>query len=489
MYDVVIIGSGLGGLQCAYILARRGMKVCVLEKERRIGGCLQSYQRHGMTLDTGFHYVGGLSEGQPLYRIFDYFDLLRLPWKQMDTDAFDEVRLGDRSYYYANGFGAFAERLAQDFPHQRQALHDYAGFLQRVGEGIERSFDARSADDVYGQSLFARSALAYLNETVSDPVLRQVLSGTSLKMELHPALPLYIFAQINSSYIQSAWRLVGGGQQLVDRLAENVRHAGGEIRTQAEATAFREDDERLTRVVLRSGEEIEARWFVSDIHPAATMRLMEDSRLMRRVYRNRISRLQNTFGMFTVSCVLKPKTIPMLNRNQYVYRTDDLWHLADRQPGQPVDGVLITYQAGSDGYASNIDLLAPISWAEVQAWQETSVMRRGEDYLRFKQGLTDQCIGLASRLLPGLPESIERTYTSTPLTYRDYTGTAEGAAYGIRKAFDNLMFTLLTPKTSAQNLLLTGQNLNLHGILGVSMTSFFTCSALLGETVSPFRRQ
>ena len=73
---------------------------------------------------------------------------------------------------------------------------------------------------------------------------------------------------------------------------------------------------------------------------------------------------------------------------------------------------------------------------------------------------------------------------STPLTYADYTCTEHGSAYGIMKDFNSPMLTVLTPKTPAANVFLTGQSLNLHGILGTSMTSMFTCSEIIGrETV------
>ncbi|MGM9727218.1 MAG: phytoene desaturase family protein, partial [Prevotella sp.] len=88
-YDVIIIGSGLGGLECAYILARRGMSVLVLEQAARPGGCMQSYQRGGLDFDTGFHYVGGLAEGQSMYDIFKYMGLMELPWQRLDADGFD----------------------------------------------------------------------------------------------------------------------------------------------------------------------------------------------------------------------------------------------------------------------------------------------------------------------------------------------------------------------------------------------------------------
>ena len=59
-YDIIIIGTGLGGLVCGYMLAKGGRKVLLLEKNAQIGGCLQTFSRFGLKFDTGMHYVGGL---------------------------------------------------------------------------------------------------------------------------------------------------------------------------------------------------------------------------------------------------------------------------------------------------------------------------------------------------------------------------------------------------------------------------------------------
>ena len=63
-YDILIIGSGLGGLVCAYILSKNGYKVAVLEKNAQIGGCLQTFKRFGLSFDTGMHYIGSMQEGE-----------------------------------------------------------------------------------------------------------------------------------------------------------------------------------------------------------------------------------------------------------------------------------------------------------------------------------------------------------------------------------------------------------------------------------------
>ena len=107
--SVIIIGAGLGGLECGYILAKNGMKVTVLEREAQVGGCLQTFRRGGTLFDTGFHSVGSLGEGESLHTLFNYFDLMSLPWKKLDEDCFDEVVIGEDTFAFANKHQRFYE--------------------------------------------------------------------------------------------------------------------------------------------------------------------------------------------------------------------------------------------------------------------------------------------------------------------------------------------------------------------------------------------
>lgn len=514
-YDVVIIGSGLGGLQCGYILSKHGMKVCVLEQNTQPGGCMQTFRRGKHTFDTGFHYVGGLDAGQPLHRLFDYFGLMKLPWYRLDENGFDEVVINDKSYLFANGYERFTETLSEQFPHQHKNLKKYTDFLRNVSDNIFSSFEKKDEEDIYGTSLFAKSAYDYLSSTVDDPLLRNVLSGTSLKMELNPrTLPLYIFAQINSSFIQSAWRLRGGGMQIADSLIKSIEANGGIVRMKAEVTRLVEregkivaaeingiksnssDDAGLTSTVTGGDvERIEADFFIANTHPAPALSLITESKVVRNIYRKRINNLENTYGMFTANIALKENTVPYQNRNIYVYKANDLWQYSDYKPENVNTCALVSFQLPEDGsrYTRNIDILTPMYWPEVEQWEHTTVGRRGDDYLAYKSKKADACIRLASSHIPGLKEmsptdAIEKIHTSTSLSYRDYTHTPHGSAYGIRKNYEQLMTTLLSPRTPEPNLFLTGQNLNLHGVLGVSMTSFFTCAEILGmdKVISDF---
>lgn len=479
--NVVIIGAGLGGLECGYMLAKCGMRVTVLERETQLGGCLQTFRRGYATFDTGFHYIGGLGEGEALNRLFTYFDLMELPWKQLDTDCFDEVIVDNKSYAFANGHERFVETLAEHFPHEREGLKGYADFLSQVGDHIFDSLQT-GGGETFSQSLFTRSAYEFLNERISSPTLKKILSGTALKMELNaPTLPLYTFAQINDSYIRSAWRLQGGGSQIADHLAESIRQMGGEVITGMAVTRIREEDGRVSGVEVNDGKEfIAADWVISSVHPAYTVSLVGESQKMRRAYRHRIGRLENTFGMFTANIRLKPGIVPYLNRNIYVHKQgSDPWHIDLTD----TESVLVNYPVPTEGNRTvdSIDLLTPMSWKEVEAWSHLPVGRRGTDYVTSKETKTHQCLELVSQRLPELASAIDHIYTSSPLSYHSYIASAEGCAYGIRKDYNNPMGTVLTPRTPLPGLLLTGQSLNLHGILGVSMTTLFTCAEVVGR--------
>ncbi len=481
-YDVVIIGGGLGGLECGYILSRKGYHVCILEKNSQLGGCLQTFKRGGVAFDTGFHYVGGLDKGQPLHSLFEYFGLLELPWQRMDDCGFAEVVMKDRSFMLASGYERFVDTLSCHFPRQRQELMNYVAFLEKVEGTIKQKLFSDGSTDEFSESLFGRSAYSFLQETISDLLLRNVLAGASMTMDLYKdEIPLYVFAQINNSFIRSSWKLAGGGSLIAEKLADSIRRMGGTIVTRADVTELVEKDGKIISAVYNNGERAEGKYFISNVHPATTLALIPDSKCVRPIYRKRISALPNTPGAFTTHLKCKPGAVPYFNRNIFIYKNGDPWRCGSA-PDSEVDKVMVHAHTAPErsAFTENIDILAPMLWSDVESWADTTVGKRGNEYLDFKNRKAEECIDLVTTHMPELKGNIENVYTSTPLTYRDYTGTWQGSAYGIRKNYNNVLMTLLTPQTPVENLLLTGQNLNLHGVLGVTMTSFFTCAKLLG---------
>lgn len=478
---VVIIGGGLGGLLCGNLLARAGRRVIVLEQGRQPGGCIQSYRRAGQTFDTGFHYVGGLGAGMPLHRVFRSLGLLDLPWRRMD-EVFDEVHIGRRSFAFCQGYDAFAATLAADFPAEREALHSYARLLRRVEEEQLSGLSPHTCDTSFQTALLETGAWSYLTSTFGSPLLVDVLGGTSLKMELRRrTLPLFTFLHGNAGFVESGWRLEGGGAVLAEALADGIRRYGGEVRCGTEVVELMEEDGCLARACCADGTACEGDAFISSLHPAQTCTLVKQSTRMKKVYRRRISRMENTGGMFTASLLLRPQSVRYFGRNLYVYRRpSDVW---SAPAANAVDCVMVCCRLPEGGgeWVRQVDLLTPMPWTACQPWERTKVGHRGDAYRSMKQRTAEACLHLAERVVPGLRDSVEACFTSTPLTYRDYVHAPQGTAYGLRKDCGNPLETLLSPRTPIPNLYLTGQSLAMHGVQGVTMTALFTCAEITGK--------
>ena len=473
MKKAVVIGSGLGGLQCGVILSKEGYKVTVLEKEIQAGGCLQGFRRGGFNFDTGFHYVGGIEEGGPLHPLFRYFNLLDLPWVKLDEDCFDEVVIGGERFPFAMGYERFIDALAARFPSERAGLEKLIAKFRDIGDHIFNAFKGEM------NPAFAEGAWDFLCSCTEDPLLQKVLSGTSLKLQLdRETLPLYVFAQISNSFIRSSHRLTGGGPAIVDRLASQIN---GEVRTNSGVARIIEKDGAVVAVEFESGERVEADVFISDIHPTALFGLLGEDSGVRKIYRRRISSLENSSGMFTANILLKEGALPYLGRNIFVHAVDeDPWGHVPEKTGS----VMIHFypERWPDGSAKAVDLLSPMRMSD--EWDETRVGRRGQKYLALKKSKAVECLDLAETGLNGLRDAVQSIWTSSPLTWRDYTASAGGSAYGIMKDWRNPLGSVISPRTPVSNLFLTGQNLNLHGILGTSMTSFLTAGAVLGRMPS-----
>jgi len=440
----------------------------VLERQSQPGGCLQSYRRGDFEFDTGLHYVGGLAEGQPLHDAFEQLGLMRLPWVRLDADGFDRITIGRQTFPMCEGFDRFASTLAEYFPQEKNALRQYVGMLRELPP-MEEAVEVNAYD--------------WLSSLFRDPLLVNVLSATAMKMELRrESLPLFNFAHSMSSYIQSSWRLKGGGNKIVESLVNDIRSFGGEVVCRAEVKELVEKDGRIVAAKCPNGKTYEGSVFISDVHPQLTFGWLKDSNIVKNIFRRRIQALENTFGIFTASLVLKPNTLPYFNHNKYVFRKANVWTFHENIGS--VDGVMVSCRVPEDdNYARQIDLLTPMPWVLCKHWEHTVIGRRGEIYELQKERLADDCIRLAERVIPGLRDMVEKRYTSTPLTWRDYTLSPCGSAFGIRKDCRQPLLTMLSPKTPVPNLFLTGQSLVLHGLEGVTMTAFKTLETIKNEKI------
>jgi all-trans-retinol 13,14-reductase len=178
-YDVIIIGSGLGGLQCGYILSQEGFKVLILEKNKQIGGNLQTFSRDKCIFDTGIHYIGGLSEGQNLNTYFKYFGLMdKLKLRKLNEDAYDVISFegDDNLYPHAQGYENFKEQLLKFFPSEKKALDEYCAKLQEICQHFPL-YNVEDGDKMVTEtSLVDTSAKEFIESITDNYKLQQVLA-------------------------------------------------------------------------------------------------------------------------------------------------------------------------------------------------------------------------------------------------------------------------------------------------------------------------
>jgi all-trans-retinol 13,14-reductase len=482
-YDIVIIGSGLGGLTCAYILSKFGYRVCVLEKHFQTGGNMQTFTRNNCKFDTGMHYVGSLGEGEVLHKFFNYFGLLaKVKVQKLDEDAFDVINIEGREYKYAMGYEKFTQSLILDFPGEEEAIHTYANKIKELGEGSD-IFNLREVDlmDTTNVNYYGISTAEFISSLTNNIQLRSVLAALNpLYAGAETNTPLYVHALVNHFFITSAWRLTEGGNQISDALVESIKSMRGEVLTRTEVVKFHFSDKLISGVETKKGKVFKADYFISNMHPSLTMDFIPDDKI-RKSYKNRLSNLRNTISSFSVYVVLKKNKIPFLNKNFYYYKSYNVWGVDNYGNGEWPQGLMyyFTNDKKNPGFAESLTIITYMKYDEVKQWENSNIGRRGKAYGDFKKKKEGQMLGLITIIIPDLPEAIDAIYSASPLTFRDYTGTREGSMYGIVRDCTRPIESYISPRTKIPNLFLTGQSINLHGITGVLCGALITCGQLV----------
>ncbi len=483
-YDTIIIGGGLSGLQTAYILAKEGQKVCILEQHTTIGGCLQSFKRKNALFDTGVHYIGSMDKNQVLYKYFKYFNLIdNIKYKKLDTDAFDVINYNNVEYKFAQGYNNFIEKLTEKFPKEKNGILAY---IKKIQE-IEHIFPLHNLkplkSNLIPREVLTLNTKAFLASITKNNTLQNVLAGNNaLYAGVADKTPFYMHALITGSFIESSYRLIDGSQQLADSLTNSIKSFGGDVFTNKQVTEILSEGKKATQVITSTGEIFSAKTFISTIHPANLLKMIK-TKVIKKVYRNRINSLQNTSSMFIIYAKLKKNRIKYINHNYYKIFDNDVWSGYNYTDKNWPRGYLYITPANSksEKFADTLTILAYMNFADVKKWENTTVGNRGNDYLEFKKRHSEKLLNLVEQSFSGVKNNIEYYTSSTPLTYRDYTGTPEGSVYGILKDSNDPLPTFISPQTKIENLFLTGQNLNMHGVLGVTISSVVTCSKILGS--------
>jgi all-trans-retinol 13,14-reductase len=485
---VVIIGSGLGGLSCGVVLAKNGYDITVLEQGDQIGGCLQCFTRRGAKFETGMHFIGSAAKGQILDMILEYLEVKKdITLSPLNPDCYDVVSIYGEKFKFPNGSEQFIEKFSTYFPKEKDNILKYWDLVKKVaGASSLATLQHAESDEVLNMKYQMLSINGVLDEIFTDEKIKNVLIGNlPLYAAIKDKTPFATHAFVADFYNQSAFRIVGGSDSVAISLRKTIEKYGGKVLTKHKATKIVCDSTKALGVETQGGVFFEADYFIAGTHPLRALQLI-DSKLIRPAFRNRIMSIPQTPGVFCVYVRFKENTVKYMNSNFYGYNTSSTWNCESYTDSDWPKNWLYMHLCHKDKaeFAQTGVILAFMQFNELQKWVGTPIGRRGEDYENFKTRKAEQLIASVEKQFPGLQNSIASYYTSTPLTYFDYTGTERGSMYGIAKDIHLGATGRVPHKTRIPNLFLTGQNINTHGILGVIVGTIVTCSEFLtAETI------
>jgi all-trans-retinol 13,14-reductase len=504
-FDVIVIGSGIGGLTVAALLAKRqGQRVLVLEQHFTAGGFTHTFERKGkFHWDVGLHYVGDMGKGGTGKAVFDYLTNGQLQWHKM-PDPFEKFVYPDFTFdVYANR-DRFQADLIQRFPQEQTALRRYFKDVQKAAFW----FGAHNMLELFPvglQPLLRRgvrrfgtiarqTTQQYLDRNFHDVRLKALLTSQWGDYGLPPSESCFgIHSVIVSHYFNGGWYPVGGSKAIAQAIIPVIEQAGGAVVTQR----------RVTEVLLESGTAVGVK-AQHTAHPQAEPEIyrapivVSDAgafntylKLIPPQYaaaeRQAIQSFPKGTSMLTVYLGLKesPQRLGFQGENHWIYTTYDHDAIAQASPlptaPLPKFGYL-SFPSLKDPLAQGhtAEIIAHVDYDYFSQWQGQPWRRRGSDYIDLKAQITQSLIQLVEHHYPGFQDLIEYAELSTPLTVEHFDASDRGAIYGIPCIPERLDQPWAGARTPIKNLYLTGADTFSLGIMGAMMGGVKTAGLLQG---------
>ena len=508
-YDVLMIGSGMGCLSAAAILAKEGKKVLILERHYTAGGFTHVFKRRGYEWDVGIHYIGEVQrKNSPIRILFDYITNSKLEWADMGR-VYDRIIIGDKSYDFIKGVENFKNKIYQYFPSEKEAIDKYINLVfassKSMGKFYASKVFPKFIDKILG-GFMKKEYLKYSNQTTYDVIssltknedLIKLLTAQYGDYGLTPKKSSFaMHASVVKHYLGGGSFPIGGSSKILDTIYPVIQKASGTILVSAEVKNIIIKKNVAIGVKMNDGKEIHAKTIISGTGIFNTYKKLIPSDISKKYeFESRLNKVKPSVahGCLYIGLNGSSKELKLPKSNLWIYpgKGDHDKCVNDYLDNfkAPFPLVYISFPSSKDPSwddrypgKSTIDIITLLPFELFSKWKSTKWMKRGNDYEKLKETISKRLLEYLYKHLPHLKGKIDHYELSTPLSTKNFVNYKKGELYGIDHDPNRFNQSFLRPRTEIKNLFLTGQDIVTAGVGGALFAGLITASAVTGKNL------